>query len=191
MNISIKGKHVDVGEALRGHAMEYLTATVAKYFERAMESNIVFSREGYLFRADISVHARRGIVMQGHSSADDAYTAFDKALDRVAKQLRRHKRRLRDHHKSQPNLEILPAQYSIIASASEEGEALADSKAVIIAEIPHEVATLTVGEAVTRMESDDAPIMMFRNRAHGGFNVIYRRDDGNIGWIDPKNTQET
>ena len=191
MNISIKGKHVDVGEALRGHAMEYLTATVAKYFERAMESNIVFSREGHLFRADISVHARRGIVMQGHSSADDAYTAFDKALDRVAKQLRRHKRRLRDHHKSQPNLETLPAQYSIIASASEEGKALADAKAVIIAEMPHEVATLTVGEAVTRMESDDAPIMMFRNRAHGGFNVIYRRDDGNIGWIDPKNTQET
>ena len=189
MNISIKGKHVDVGEALRGHVTENLTATVAKYFERAMESNIVFSREGHLFRADISVHARRGTVMQGHSTTDDAYTAFDKALDRVAKQLRRHKRRLRDHHKSQSNVETLPAQYSIIASADEEGEALADAKAVIVAEMPHEIAILTVGEAVTRMDLNDSPIMMFRNRAHGGFNVIYRRGDGNIGWIDPKNTQ--
>ncbi len=190
MNISIKGKHVDVGEALRGHVVEHLTATVAKYFERAMESSIVFSREGHLFRADISVHARRGTVMQGHSTTDDAYTAFDKALDRVAKQLRRHKRRLRDHHKSQSNVETLPAQYSIIASAGEEeGEALVDAKAVIVAEMPHEIAILTVGEAVTRMDLNDSPIMMFRNRAHGGFNVIYRRGDGNIGWIDPKNTQ--
>ncbi len=191
MNISIKGKRVDVGEALRGHVTEELTATVIKFFERAMESNITFSREGHSFRADISVHARRGIVMQGHSTADDAYAAFDRALDRVAKQLRRHKRRLRDHHKSQINVETLPAQYSIISSVDEEGEALADAKAVIIAELPHEVATLTVGEAVTHMEMDDSPIMMFRNHAHGGFNVIYRRDDGNIGWIDPKNTQET
>jgi len=190
MDISVKGKQIDVGDALRGHAESQLIDTVAKYFDNALDSNVIFSREGHMFRADISVHAGRGMLMQGRSSANDAYAAFDGALDRIAKQLRRYKKRIRDHHKDRATEDTLPAQYAVIASEHEVDEAQEDDNPTIIAEMPHEIATLTVSEAVMRLDLADTPAMMFRNRGHGGLNVVYRRNDGNVGWIDPSEKQE-
>ena len=144
-----------------------------------------------MFRVDISVHAGRGLVMQGGGSADEAYAAFDGALGRIAKRLRRYKRRLCNHHKVRGPEETLAAQQYILAVESDDDEEVPeDAQPAIIAEMAHEIATLTVGEAVMRMDLADLSVMMFRNRGHGGLNVIYRRDDGNVGWIDPSDSKQ-
>jgi ribosomal subunit interface protein len=188
MEISINGKRLDVGDALRGHVEEHLTATVGKYFSRAHDASVTISREAHTFRADISVHPIKGVLAKGHANADDAYSAFDAAAEHIAKQLRRYKRRLNDHHKGRSGEESTPAQQYIIAAETQEEELPEQGQPAIIAELPTEIATLSVGEAVLRMDLADVPALMFRNRGNGGLNVVYRRPDGNIGWIDPQNT---
>lgn len=188
MQVTITGKQLDVGEALRAHVEANLADSVAKYFDHALEAAVVFSSsaKGRLIRADIAVHAGRNIQMQGRSEAADAYAAFDAALDRIAKRLRRYKRRLRDHRKGAGD-DALPALKSVISdSGDEELEVPADSQPVVIAEMTTPVETMTVGEAVMQMDMVDTSALMFRNSAHGGLNVVYRRRDGNIGWIDPQ-----
>ncbi len=190
MDLTIKGKGVDVGDALRRHISEELADAVGKYFARALDATVIVSREAHRFRVDIQAHPRRGVTIQGHAAEDDAYLAFDSALDRISKQLRRYKRRLTDHHKGRAVEEPLPASQYIMAPESEEEELPPEGQPAIIAELPTEITTLSVSEAVMRMDLADAPALMFRNRAHGGLNVVYRRPDGNIGWIDPANTQK-
>jgi ribosomal subunit interface protein len=189
MDVSINGKGLDIGDALRAHVGDHLVVAVGKYFPRAVDAAVTVSREAHFFRADISVHPTRGFLVQGRAADDDAYTAFDNALERIAKQLRRYKRRLNDHHKRRQPEESIPAQQYIIAPEDQEGELPVDGQPAIIAELPTEIATLSVGEAVMRMDLADAPVVMFRNRGTGGLNVVYRRPDGNIGWIDPENTR--
>jgi ribosomal subunit interface protein len=191
MDVSINGKGLDVGDALRGHVANQLAGAVAKYFTKALDAGVTISREAHLFRADIAVHPMRGVLVKGHGLAEDAYGAFDGALERITKQLRRYKRRLKEHHKggraTEP-METTPAHQYILAAEVVEEELPADGQPAIIAELSTEIATLSVGEAVMRMDLADAPLLMFRNRANGAFNVVYRRPDGNIGWIDPANT---
>lgn len=185
MDISVKGKNLDVGEALRGHAEGHLSSTVGKYFERAIDASVMFTRQGRQLRADISVHpGPRGMVVQGRSESDDPYAAFDGALARISKQLRRYKRRLSNHHKGHGE-EILPALQYIIQPDHEDEEVDVDAEPMIVAEMPDEIATLSVSEAVMRMDLADLPVTMFRDRASGRLNVVYHRADGNIGWIDP------
>lgn len=188
MQLSVKGKQLDVGEALRSHVESALENTTGKYFPRPIDSLVVFSREGAAFRADITVHAGRGITVQAHAGSDNAYTAFDGALDRIAKRLRRYKRRLQDHHQRESQQMRAMAQQYILApdseSEPEDGASNADNP-VIIAEMPTAIEEMTVGEAVMRMDLADLPALLFQNSAHGGMNMIYRRNDGNIGWIDP------
>ena len=185
MDISVKGKNLDVGDALRGHAEGSLGTAVSKYFERAIDASVVFTKEGRQMRADISVHpGPRGLVVQGRSESDDPYVAFDGALERISKQLRRYKRRLANHHKSGAE-EGLPGSYYVIQPDHAEEEVAEESDPVIIAEMPREIATLSVSEAVMRMDLADLPVTMFRDRTSGRLNVVYHRTDGNIGWIDP------
>ncbi len=203
MQISVTGRQIDVGDALRQRVEVNLTDSVVKYFDHAIEGNVVFSREAKGIRADISVHVGRGIVVQGHSQADNAHAAFDGALDRIAKRLRRHKRRIRDHHRDQKASlaeDTLRAQQYILSgedesegegeSENDDGDDLAtggeDARPMVIAEMTTEIESLTVGAAVMRMDLADLPALMFRNSAHGGLNVVYRRTDGHIGWIDPE-----
>jgi len=124
MDISVKGRNLDVGDALRGHVTDTLNNAVTKYFMRAIDANVVFSRQGHRLRADISVHpGPRGMVVQGGSESEDAYAAFDGALERIAKQLRRYKRRLSDHHKHKHRLnDVLPALQYVIRPEHEEEE---------------------------------------------------------------------
>lgn len=190
MDLAIKGKGLDIGEALRAHIEAELNGIVAKYFARALDATVAVSREAHQFRSDITVHPVKSVVIQGRGDAEDAYAAFDAALERIAKQLRRYKRRLNDHHKGRPSEEItIPALKYVIQPESEEEELPAEGQPAIIAELPTEIETLSVGEAVMRMDLADVPALMFRNRKHGVLNVVYRRRDGNIGWIDPANTQ--
>ena len=190
MDISVKGRNLDVGDALKGHVEDHLSSAVTKYFIRAIDASVVFSREGRSLRADISVHpGPRGMVVQGGSDSNDPYAAFDGALERISKQLRRYKRRLNSHHKGHGE-DVLPAQQYVIQPVAEDEEVAADDSPAIIAEMPVYIATLSVSEAVMRMDLADALVMMFRHSATRRLNVVYRRKDGNIGWIDPSEDED-
>ena len=161
MDISVKGKNLDVGEALRGHAEGHLSSAVGKYFDRAIDASVMFTRQGRQLRADISVHpGPRGMVVQGRSEADDAYAAFDGALERISKQLRRYKRRLSNHHKGHDKghgEKTLPALQYVIQPDPEDEEVDVDAEPMIVAEMPDEIATLSGSEAVMRMDLADLP----------------------------------
>jgi ribosomal subunit interface protein len=199
MHLSVKGKQLDVGDALRSHVAENLNGVVGKYFGRPIEANVVFSREAHLFRADISVHVGRGIMVQSIGEADEPYPAFDTACDKIAKRLRRYKSRLKDHHSTSESAAahtVTATKYILQAEAEDHThEEHADGSAqghlpVIIAEMTTSIDLLTVSEAVMRMELAELPAMMFRNRAHGNLNMVYRRADGHVGWVDPKGVAE-
>ena len=183
MDITVKGKQMDVGDALRSHTEDTLAQAVTKYFDRAMDANVVFSKVNNGFHADIVVHVGRGVTIHGQAEAADAYPALDGAIERISKQLRRYHRKLVDHHKG--NHEVTPAQYSILGQTEEE-EVHEEHHPAIVAEMPHEIATMSVSEAVMRLDLGNLPVVMFKNGGHGGLNVVYRRQDGNVGWIDPQ-----
>lgn len=193
MQLTVTGKQIEIGSALRAHVETSLGAILEKYFGTAIEAHLVISKEAYLVRAELSLHIGRGIVVNAGAAALDGAAAFDAAALRVAKQLRRYKRRLRDHHAKAHE----PAEagerarayvLAPIAEEAEEGEEDADAAGgpAVIAEISTELPSLTVGEAVMRMDLAEAPVLLFRNRAHGELNLVYRRADGNVGWIDPE-----
>lgn len=186
MKLSVTGKQIDVGDALRSHIESTIDGTVSKYFDNAIEGSVVIAKHGRQFRADISVHIGHNFLLQGHCEADDAYAAFDTACQRIATRLRRHKSRLRDRRRlgKDEAAEVLVASQYILKGDEEEAEH-ADNP-VVVAEMATEIDTLTVGEAVMRMDLADVPAMLFRNRAHGGLNMVYRRNDGHVGWIDPQ-----
>ena len=194
MQLTVTGKQVDIGEALRRQVEASLDAIFGKYFGTAIEAHVVVSKEAHLTCAEISIRVGRGgIVVNAHAAASEAYAAFDAAAERVAKQLRRYKRRLRDHHARtrEPLAEERAIDYVLAPvedSEDEESAIVEDSGGAptVIAEMSTELPHLTVGEAAMRMDLADAPVLLFRNRSHGELNLVYRRPDGNIGWIDPE-----
>ena len=188
MEIQVNGKQIDIGDTLREHVAERMEERVSKYFDRAVDAHVTFSRDAHMIRVDCSVHAGHAIVMQSHASAGEPYTAFDQALERIETRLRRYKRRLRNHHNaSKAQAAELVAASTYVLEAEEEGiEEPDDLQPLIVAEMKMEIPTTTVGGAVMRLDLSDAPVMMFRNSAHGRLNVVYRRADGNIGWIHPQ-----
>ena len=190
MQIRIHGKQIDVGETLTGHCEGRLEDIVHKYTERPVEASITFSKDRYEFVSDISVHLSTGLTSKSQGKESDIYESFDKALGRMETQLRRYKRRLKDHHKERKNpVESFDAPAYILASDSTSEADEPDSlQPVIVAEMETNVQSLSVGEAVMQMELNGANLLVFRNFSHGGVNVVYRREDGNVGWIDPRAT---
>jgi ribosomal subunit interface protein len=189
MQLSVKGKQLDVGDAWRRHVEENLPAVVAKYFDNAQDAQVMLSRQGATFRVDITVHVGKRIILQSQGTTGDAYSAFDEAGDHLGKRLRRYKRRLRDHHRERPdNVEFLPAQQYVLAGEDVGAETDSGEKdePVVIAEMETAIEVLSVGEAVMRMDLANLPALMFRNRAHRGLNMVYHRSDGHIGWVDPR-----
>jgi ribosomal subunit interface protein len=192
MQLTVTGKQVPVGDAFRRHVEAALDTILGKYFKTAIEAHVVVAKEAHRTRTDMSLHIGRGIVVNAGASAGDIYAAFDAAAERAAKQLRRYKRRLRDHHAKAVEAEERATAY-VLAPVEEEDEEEAAAHAVgdsagpaVIAEMSLELPQLTVGEAVMRMDLSQAPVLLFRNRSHGELNVVYRRADGNVGWIDPE-----
>jgi ribosomal subunit interface protein len=189
MQVTVTGKQIDVGDSLRGHVEAATIAVVDKYFGRAIEAHVVFSRERHVFVSDISVHAGRGLLVQCQGRSEDAYAAFDGAADRLEKQLRRYKRRLRNHHKGAKTGEEPEAQLSAtdyVLAHGDEAEVASDKdQPLIIAEMRTGIPQLSVSEAVMRLDLAELPALLFRNSKHGSLNMVYRRRDGNVGWIDP------
>ena len=174
---------------MRRHIEDSLERILAKYFGDAIEARVTLSRNANHFRAQVSAHVGRNIRLEAHGEAAEPYPAFDAASDRLSKRLRRYKSRLRDHRKEDSSQsEPIPAQQYILSREEDEnGEwERSGDQPVIVAEMATEIPHLTVSEAVMHMDLADQSAMMFRNRAHGGLNMVYRREDGNIGWIDPR-----
>ncbi|MSU91552.1 ribosome-associated translation inhibitor RaiA [Rhodobacteraceae bacterium 2CG4] len=191
MQIQVNGKQLDVGDALTTHVNDRLSEVVGKYAGRPVEAAVTFSKIAHEFCCDASVHLSTGMTAQARSRANDIYDCFDGALERMDKQLRRYKRRLKDHHQKRQNpIEFMEASSYILQPGAEEFEEEDEPESlqpVIVAEMETRVQSLSVGEAVMQMELAGAPLLVFRNDSHGGVNVVYRRDDGNIGWVDPRN----
>ncbi len=187
MRYQISGKQIDVGEALQTHVKSELTDTLDKYAGRPTEASVVFSRSGHEFACETVVHLSTGLTAQAHGHAGDIYAAFDACREKMDKQLRRYKRRLKDHHgkRSEP-VELSDAGSYILAPTEESDDVEAGSNPVIVAETESKIAALSVGEAVMQMELAHAPVLVFRNEKNGRINVVYHRGDGNIGWIDPR-----
>jgi ribosomal subunit interface protein len=189
MKLSVKGKQIDVGDALRTHVETQLQEIVAKYFGDSLDAQVTFSREAHMFRADIAVHAGRGILLQSNAAAPEPYPAFDAATTRLAARLRRYKNKLKHHHhESRDEVAAQIANAFVLHGQDSGREEEVNDNPAVIAEMTTPVESLTVGEAVMRLDLGDLPALMFRNRGHGGLNMIYRRPDGNIGWVDPAET---
>ena len=189
MRYQITGKQIDIGEALQTHVKTELGDVVSKYAGRPTDANIVFSKSGHEYVCETEVHLSTGLTAQAKGHATEIYAAFDSASEKMEKQLRRYKRRLKDHHKerSQP-VELSDAGSYILASDSESEEQEPEGvSSMIVAEMETKIPSISVGEAVMQMEIANAPVLVFRNEGHSGINVVYRREDGNIGWIDPRN----
>lgn len=184
MQLTVKGKHLDVGDALREHVHTNLSHTAGKYFRDPIEATVIFTKEkNHRYKANVSIHVGRGVVLEATHEADDPYPAFDVASQRVATRLSRYKDRLRDHHRAEDPVELHAAAYTTFESSENEGEG--DAPAVV-AEMETVVPTLAVADAVMRLELGDLPALLFKNPANGSYNMVYRRKDGNIGWIDPE-----
>ncbi|MCP4818019.1 MAG: ribosome-associated translation inhibitor RaiA [Shimia sp.] len=188
MRYQITGKQIDVGEALQTHVKTELSSILEKYAGRPTDANIVFSKSAHEYVCEATVHLSTGLTAQAKAHATDIYAAFDGCGDKMDKQLRRYKRRLKDHHKErQDPVELLGASSYILAPEAEEHEAEPDTlQPVIVAEMETKIPSLSVGEAVMQMELAGAPVLVFKNEGKGGLNVVYRREDGNIGWVDPQ-----
>jgi ribosomal subunit interface protein len=187
MQITVSGKQVELSDALRTRVSDHLDTIASKYFDHALDVQVTFSRARSFFTCDINLHAGRGLTLRGEGEAADANTAFDDAAEHIAKRLRRYRRRVNEHARDSANRERPEAARQYILRQEDEAGlgGNGDAHATVIAEQSTEISLLSVSEAVMRMDLADQPVLMFRNSTTGELNVVYRRSDGNIGWIDP------
>lgn len=197
MHVRVSGKHVDVGDALRTRVDEELAAAIGRYFERGGDAEVLISREGHGFRVDCTVTLASGQMLQSHGLGGDAHAAFSDALHKVETRIRRYKRRLKSHTVAATAKAAETASLYVLKASgddTEEEEAWDNGDhdtppaAMIIAETSSALKTLTVSGAVMELDLTESQAIVFRNAAHGGLSVVYRRPDGNIGWIDPERT---
>lgn len=194
LQYNIQGHHLNLGDALKTRIQDKLDTINEKYFNRGIEATITVTKDGSgIFKTHISMKGGKDVTIQADSTAHDVYGSFEDAAEKVAKQLRRYKTRLRDNHtrdKQGLNEQLVEAQ-SYVLSAYEEPANDSDAdfeegnEPLIIAETKTKILTLSVSDAVMHMELSNVPALMFKNSKNGLFNVVYRRDDGNIGWVNP------
>ena len=191
MDIQVTGKNMDLGDALQTYVGDRLSDGIKKYFERGAEAVVTFTKERHIVGCEMTTHLASGVFVAAHDEAGDAYGAFDSALAKLEKRVRRYKRRLKDHYAA--NKDPLPAEnaaYFLLASPQEEDDQDNDSAQdapMVIAESQTKVREMTVSDAVMQLDLSEDPAFVFKNAAHGQINIVYRRRDGHIGWIDPTN----
>lgn len=204
MQVTIEGQKMNVGDALRAYVQEKLENINTKYFNRATDAEVTFKPEGHSFvKVNIFIRVAKDIKVLAEDIETDPYAAFDIAAARIAKQLRRYKRKLRDHHERQqdtPRTEALKARDYILAREELDQEEPLKSEArqdadfeeagvpPVVAEVASDIHVLSVSDAVMRMELAGENALLFHNAKTDRLNMVYRRTDGNIGWIDPEAT---
>ncbi len=192
MQLHISGRHVDLGESFQQHVEKRLQDGLSKYLDRIPNVDVVVSKQAHhQFRVDIhgNTGTHSGIVIKSQGEAGEIYAAFDDAATKAEKQLRRYKRRLKDHHARDTDAgRKSSARKYVLQSEAPDLELEPKADHVVIAETAADIATLTVSDAVMKMDLADLPALMFYNAGNGRLNVIYRRTDGNISWLDPEAT---
>lgn len=190
MDINVTGRKMNVGEALTSHVENRLDEVADKYFSRTIDASATFTKEGHTYRSDVSFHANQGVNLQSRGEADDPYAAFELAAEKVEKQLRRYKRKIKNHHKSpRKDQDVELAHMNGLDFEAEESDdahgGTLDDQAIIIAEKRTEIPHISVGDAATLMGMAKASAFMFKNTKNDTLEFVYRRSDGNIGWISP------
>ena len=202
MQIKVSGKNLDIGTAFQEHVESRLHDIAEKYFNGVTSAMVVVEKQRSTFTAEIVMHLTTGLVMQAKGQAGEVYAAFDQALERMEKRLRRYKRKLKSHvrHRGQKPIARHAAPSFVVAPEPEmaqaaEATALAEPEPAqapeeelaptVVAETQEHIAEMTPGEAVMQLELQERPFLLFRNAAHGGINVVYMRDDGHVAWVDP------
>jgi len=186
MDIRVSGHQMDTGEALQTHVTDRLTGIVEKYFSQALSSHVTFGRApAGAFRCDIIMHVMHNLVLKGSASASDAHLALDQASEKIDKQLRRYKRRLKDRHEQAVHAaREEEAAYTIFEEVVDDGEIEAEAP-VVIAETRVDVPEATVSDAVMMLDLRNTTALLFKNAGTGKHNMVYRRGDGSIGWVEP------
>jgi len=195
MNINIHGQHFDLGDALKTYITDKLETINEKYFGRAINVSVNIDKETKsLFRTHISLTVGKDIQVSATAKTHDVYASFDEAAEKIAKQLRRYKRKLRDHHEQMELAEELRVpEYTLGLSLNDDQvdqltdeEIESQDEPIIIAEMTTNIQSMSVSDAVMRLNLSGNNAMMFRNSKTGGLNMVYLRQDGNIGWVDPE-----
>jgi len=188
MNVRVSGKHMEVGETFRGRIEDDISAAVTKYFDGGFSSQVIVEKSGSRFTADCKVHLDTGIVLQAKGEAQEPQAAFDAAATRIEKRLRRYKRRLKDHHAGN-GASMSEMTYRVMDTGEDEVELPEDYAPAIVSESSKTLRTMTVAGAVMALDMTDEPVLIFRNAGNDAINVVYRRNDGNIGWVDSASIQ--
>jgi ribosomal subunit interface protein len=190
MDIRVSGHQVDTGAALQAHVEKRLSGIADKYFSKALSSQATFGRAPHdAFSSDIVMHVMQGLILKGRGEAQDAHIAFDQAAERIEKQLRRYMRRLQDRHSQSAHaLKEEEAAYTVFDAGYVEQEEAAPEAPVIVAEMSVDIPESTVSDAVMLMDLRNTPALLFKNTGTGRHNMVYRREDGTIGWVEPKST---
>ncbi len=187
MDIRVSGHQIETGEALQSHATERLTTIVDKYFSQALSSHVTFGKApAGAFRCDIIMHVMHNLVLKATGSAHDAHIALDQAAEKIDKQLRRYKRRLKDRHEQASYAQKQEeAAYTIFEGPVDEDEEVMTDAPLVVAETRVDVPEATVSDAVMMLDLRETSALLFKNAGTGRHNMVYRRGDGSIGWVEP------
>jgi ribosomal subunit interface protein len=186
MNLRISGKHMDIGEAFRSRIEGRISDAVLKYFDGGYSGNVTVTKSGSRFAADCVVRLDSGISLQAAGEAQDPQPAFEAAAERIEKRLRRYKRRLKAHNAGAAQTPDADIAYRVMAAVADDDEEVPEDFApAVVAETRMKLKTMSVAAAVIELDTKDSPVVVFRNAGSDNVNVVYRRPDGNIGWIDP------
>jgi ribosomal subunit interface protein len=190
MPFRVSGKNIALGEALRGRVNQRIAEATAKYFDGGYSGHVTIGKDGFGFRTECVVHLDSGIVLEAEAIAGDAYSSADQAAERIEKRLRRYKGRLKDHQAARANGQAADnamAAWSYVIAAPDEDaeEEITEFNPVIIAESTTTLKSMSVSDAVMQLDMTGTAVVVFRHAGHGRVNLVYRRADGHIGWIDP------
>ena len=186
MALRVSGKNMDVGETLRTTAQNRLDDIVGKYFDGGYEGHVTLEKEGVGYRCELVLHLDTGAILRAHAQAGDANSAFQDTADHIEKRLRRYKRKLKSRRKKGSSVADVVAQSYVLDSPDTSEEVDEDFSPPIIAQSAASLLRMSVGEAVMELDLSHSDVQVFLNAGHGGMNVVYRRADGNIVWIDPE-----
>ncbi|WP_395448573.1 ribosome hibernation-promoting factor, HPF/YfiA family [Aminobacter sp. UC22_36] len=186
MSLRISGKHMDVGDAFRTRIEGRIGEAIGKYFDRGFSGHVNVVKAGSRYTADCVVRLDSGMSLQATGEAQEPTAAFDAAADKLETRLRRYKRRLKSHNLGAGNGELTDVAYSVVAALVDDDEDVPEDFApAIVAESTMILKTMSVASAVIELDTKDSPVVVFRNAGNEHLNIVYRRSDGNIGWIDP------
>jgi ribosomal subunit interface protein len=190
MPLRVSGKNLDIGESLRTHVLEKVQTMIARYFDGKVTGHVVISPEGSAYRSDCSLHLSSGMNLQSEGRAHEPYASFEQAADKIERRLRRYKKRLKEHANgpAAPTRagELEVANFVIESPTDDVVESTADYSPVVVAEGAQPLKTMSVASAVSELDLTGAPVVLFQHATSSRLNIVYRRRDGAIGWLDPR-----